>query len=273
MVGQLWIFNMSNELNLIKDLILDAVVKQEQASHPNPINRRAAKCFSQTDEDGITLEILRRLNCLSSGTYIEFGPGDGMENNTLILASLGWRGSWIGGQDLAWKYKPCKKLLFQKDWVTLESISNSISKALTHLEATNVDVVSMDLDGNDIYFTEKILNLGIRPKLFIVEYNAKFIPPVKFKIEYNPNFQWNGLDWFGASLSSYVELFESKDYQLVCCNSHTGANAFFVRKDLIGLFSDVPSDIRIIYAGPRYHGLHWFGHRQSFEVVESLFKD
>ena len=47
------------------------------------------KCFSQTDEDGITIEILRRIGCLEKGTFAEFGPGDGMENNTLILKSLG----------------------------------------------------------------------------------------------------------------------------------------------------------------------------------------
>ena len=264
---------MIDELLRIKDLVLDTVAKQEQAAHANPLNRRAAKCFSQTDEDGITLEILRRIDALHGGTYIEFGPGDGMENNTLILASLGWHGSWIGGQDLAWRYKPCKKLLFQKDWVTLSTIPAAIARAREHLAVDTVDVVSMDLDGNDIYFTEQILDLGIRPQLFIVEYNAKFIPPVKFKMDYNPDFQWNGTDWFGASLASYTELFERKGYRLVCCNSHTGANAFYVREDLMAVFSDVPRDLRDIYAGPRYHQMSWFGHRPSFEVVETLFRD
>jgi hypothetical protein len=264
---------MSEELAIIKDFVLDAVVKREQAAHINPLNRRAAKCFSQTDEDGITLEILRRLDCLEGGTYIEYGPGDGMENNTLILASLGWHGSWIGGQDLAWRYQPCKKMLFQKDWVTVDSIPIHIARARGHLNVSNVDVVSMDLDGNDIYFTEKILNLNIKPKLFIVEYNAKFIPPVRFQMDYNPDFQWNGTDWFGASLASYTEMFERHDYQLVCCNSHTGANAFYVRKDLMAAFNDVPTDIRDLYAGPRYHLMSWFGHRASFEVIETLFRD
>jgi hypothetical protein len=264
---------MIEELAKIRDLVLDTVAKQEQAAHTNPLNRRAAKCFSQTDEDGITLEILRRINALDKGTYIEFGPGDGMENNTLILASLGWRGSWIGGQDLAWRYRPCKKLLFQKEWVTLDTIPAAVARACEHLAVDTVDVVSMDLDGNDIYFTEQILGLGIRPKLFIVEYNAKFIPPVRFKMDYNPDFQWNGSDWFGASLASYTSLFERNGYCLVCCNSHTGANAFYVREDLMTAFSDVPTDIRDIYAGPRYQLMNCFGHRASLEVVETLFRD
>jgi len=149
----------------------------------------------------------------------------------------------------------------------------AIARAREHLAVDTVDVVSMDLDGNDIYFTEQILGLGIRPQLFIVEYNAKFIPPVKFKMDYNPDFQWNGTDWFGASLASYTDLFARNGYQLVCCNSHTGANAFYVRNDWMAVFGDVPTDIRDIYAGPRYHQMSWFGHRPSFEVIETLFRD
>jgi hypothetical protein len=44
----------------------------------------------------------------SSGGYnskqersLEFGVGDGTENNTLVLLSIGWRGAWVGGENLA----------------------------------------------------------------------------------------------------------------------------------------------------------------------------
>jgi hypothetical protein len=266
----------SNEfiaLRDIKDLLLDAVAKREKSSHINPLNRSAAKCFSQADEDGITLEILRRINCLYNGTYIEFGVGNGIENNTLILASLGWKGSWVGGEDLGWNYAPCKKLLYQKNWITLDTIPNIITNALTHLGVNNVDVISLDLDGNDIYFTETILKMGVTPKLFIVEYNAKFIPPVKFQIDYNPGHNWNGTDYFGASLTSFVELFEQYNYRLVCCNSHTGSNAFFIHRDFDCSFGDVPTDIKQLYAGPRYHLINYFSHQPSFDVIEKLFRD
>lgn len=82
----------------LRDLILDFQTKQLQISHPNPLNKFGKKCFSQSDEDGITLEIIRRIN-IESGVYAEFGVGNGLENNTLILASLGWKGFWVGGRN------------------------------------------------------------------------------------------------------------------------------------------------------------------------------
>jgi len=260
------------EVKNLRHVYLDTVVKQEQANHINPLNHRGQKCFSQTNEDGITLEILRRIDSQANGTYLEFGPGDGMENNTLILAALGWRGSWVGGQDLAWNYQLNNKMLFQKEWISLDTIALCIARARSYLGQSNIDVVSLDLDGNDIYFAEAILREQLRPKLFIVEYNGKFPPPVEFQIDYNPNHNWNGTDYFGASLTSFVKLFDQYGYRLVCCNSHTGANAFFINRGYDHAFQDVPHDINNIYVSPRYHSYH-VGHRQSFEVVEKLFRD
>jgi hypothetical protein len=117
---------------------------------------------------------------------------------------------------------------------------------MNHIQVNNVDVISLDLDGNDIYFVENLLSNNIRPKLFIVEYNAKFPPPVEFKITYDPKHIWKGDDYFGASLSSFDKLFSAFGYRLICCNSHTGANAFFIDKIYEKYFSDVPTDINKI---------------------------
>src|SRR5215471_2081035 len=80
------------ETRKLADLVLQFQTEKLQAEHPNPINRFGKKCFSQSDEDGITLEILRRIGRLDKGIYCEFGVGNGTENNTLVLAALGWRG-------------------------------------------------------------------------------------------------------------------------------------------------------------------------------------
>jgi hypothetical protein len=260
------------ELRTIKNFFIDTVVKQDQRKNNNPLNKYGHQCFSQNDEDGITLEILRRINHLDSGTYIEFGIGDGTENNTLILASLGWNGSWVGGQDLAWDYKPCKKLLFQKDWIVKDKISTYIDNALAHLKTDDIDVVSLDLDGNDIYFAEEILNSPITPKLFIVEYNGVFPPPVKFQIDYDDKHQWNHDSYFGASLSSYVEFFDQYDYRLVCCAPQGGLNAFFVHREFDWAFKDISTDINDLFVQPRYY-LYPKGHPKSIKVIENIFRD
>ena len=74
-------------------------------SHPNPLNRCGKKVFSQNEEDGITYEIIRRIG-VQNGVFAEFGVGDGLENNTILLALLGWKGFWVGGQELVINLPP-----------------------------------------------------------------------------------------------------------------------------------------------------------------------
>jgi hypothetical protein len=262
----------------LKDLkgVLDVLLSYEtsalQRSHPNPLNKFGTKCFSQTDEDGITLEILRRIDSVNDGTFAEFGVGDGTENNTLILKALGWKGFWVGGEELAFKTEENNhSFVYLRDWITLENIVELAERGRKALNAGKVDVISLDLDGNDFYFVEKLLSNGFNPKLFIVEYNAKFPPPVKWKISYDPQHVWNFDDYFGASLASFVELFEQHGFRLVCCNSHTGANAFFVRQEFMSAFADVPQDMKDIYVPPRYYLYRSFGHRRSLKTISKLF--
>jgi hypothetical protein len=88
---------LNREFLSFKGLYLQESSENRKNNHPNPLNRFGAKCFSQSDEDGITLEILKRIGSIEKGAFAEFGVADGTENNTLILLSLGWRGFWVGG--------------------------------------------------------------------------------------------------------------------------------------------------------------------------------
>ena len=130
--------------------------------------------------------------------------------------------------------------------------------------------MSLDLDGNDLYLVDAILHAGFKPKLFIVEYNAKFPPPVEFTIAYDAGHVWRANDYFGASLTSFVKLFARFGYMLVCCNAATGANAFFVHESYRDQFQDVPSDIRDVYQEPRYWLYGRYGHAQSVSTVERI---
>jgi hypothetical protein len=254
---------------IMNDLLLQQIIAERTATHLNSMVRYGKKCFSQMDEDGITLEIIRRLG-LEKGTYIELGVGDGLENNTLILASLGWQGFWVGAEELAFNYQESKKFRYFQQWISLENILTTIDEGLSYFNQKKPQVISLDLDGNDWYFVEAILNHTIHPDLFIVEYNAKFPPPVQFCIDYNPNHFWQGDDYFGASLSSFVNLFKHFDYSLICCNAATGANAFFVKTERLHLFPEVPDDINKIYSPPQYQLLNYFGHPPGPKVIEKI---
>lgn len=269
------IVRIPNQLRTLRDLILFQQTKELQATHPNPLNKFGRKCFSQSDEDGITLEILRRIGVLTGGVYAEFGVGNGTENNSLVLAAMGWRGFWVGGESLCFDYKRIsgKKFAYIKDWITRENIVALANRGLTMIGAKALDVISLDLDGNDIYLTETLLSQNLRPKLFIVEYNAKFPPPIEFKIAYDAKHLWQGDDYFGASLSSYDRLFKKFGYRLVCCNSQSGANAFFIDKEFEQHFTEVPVDVNDIYVEPRYHEYQKYGFNRSIKTIERLFDD
>lgn len=261
----------SNALAEMHDLLLEDSAIKWRKSSPNPLARCGQKSFSQNDEDGITLEILRRIG-LTNGTYAEYGVGNGLENNTLILASLGWKGFWVGGEALAFDVQSSRSLHYIRDWITLDNLYHLTLQGLNYLQVTTPNVVSLDLDGNDYHFVEHLLKNKISPALFIVEYNAKFIPPARFVMDYNPTHQWDGSDYYGASLTNYVELFSQYGYRLVCCNAQTGSNAFFVREEYAGCFADVPEAILDIYVEPRFYLYKKYGHPLSPKTIAQLVK-
>lgn len=249
------------------DLMLHKAFTEKQSAHPNPLNKSKFYGFSQNDEDGITLEIIKRIG-VKDGLFVEFGVGNGLENNTAILLAAGWKGAWFGSEELAFNLKNSSKLKlkFTKVWIKRSNIFN-----LYKSTAGNADVVSLDLDGNDIYLVDELLSNGIKPKLFIVEYNGKFPPSIEFKIEYNDTHTWNGSDYYGASLATFNKLFESHGYSLVCCNT-SGANAFFVHHSFRDKFNDVPNDISELYCEPFYFLKKHKMHPTSAKTLELLVK-
>lgn len=240
----------------------------QSTAHPNPLCKYGNKCFSQTDEDGITFEICRRIG-LAEGQFIEFGIGDGTENNTLALAAAGWSGTWFGNENLAFSTEG-SRIKYKQGWITLDNVFDIVLEA--GVDPPCVDLVSFDLDGNDYYMIDKLLTHGLKPKVFISEYNAKFMPPIRFKIELDESHRWNHDDYFGASLSSLDDLFSGHGYRLVCCNSASGANAFFVQSHYADLFADVPDGISNIYSPPNYNLLSSYGHRPSIKSIEHLIQ-
>jgi hypothetical protein len=244
--------------------------ERELRAAKNPLNGFGAKYFSQTDEDGIALEIIKRLG-IKTGTFAELGVGNGLENNTLILLSSGWRGFWIGGEDLAFNHKlNPKRFAFFKAWVTLENVAGLMKQDLESIAISELDVVSIDLDGNDFYITGELLKAGILPKLFILEYNAKFPPPIEWTVKYDATHSWDATDYQGASLASLASLLSEFSYTLICCNAATGANAFSVKNEYLLHFTDVPKSIDDIFVGCRYQLYQRWGHPPSPKTVERI---
>ena len=255
------------------DLLLDLNYQERRSKHKNEFAKKhAAKHFSQTDEDGITLEILRRLKKVDpdfNNRFVEFGVGDGLENNTLVLLSLGWSGCWFGGEELAFDNSSSKRLNFYRTWITKDNVASMCSRVLSDYLIKSFTVASLDLDGNDYYIIECILSAGYLPSLFICEYNALFPAEAQWSIEYDENFSWVGGPYFGTSLGKLVNLFSEFGYFLCACNIQTGANAFFVKNKFRPEFPDVSNDINDIYAPP-YYKIPRFHHGIDARLVSSI---
>ena len=250
---------------------LSSLYRSRQYEHANHFVRYGKNCYSQSDEDGLTLEIIKRIG-ISNGVFAEFGVGDGKENNTLILLGLNWRGFWCGGENLAFSIPNNSRLLYYKKWINKENICSLMKDGMQDLDEKTVDLISLDLDGNDLYFCENLLENGYKPKVFIVEYNAKFPPPLEFSIDYDPTHIWDDSDYQGASLQSFANLFEKFEYSLICCNAATGANAFFVQNIYSDLFPEVPKSIEDIYVDRNYSLIEKYGHKKSLKTIEIIIR-
>ncbi|MBN1850743.1 MAG: FkbM family methyltransferase [Deltaproteobacteria bacterium] len=214
---------------------LTTLRNESRSIEPGRILRHGYKVYSQNDEDGLINEIFRRIR-IKHQTFVEVGVGNGLENNTLCLLIQGWRGLWIEGNKdhcnfIQNKFRTAinkNKLTLCQSFVNTENINDLIERNGFHGE---IDLLSIDIDGND-YHIFKVID-AICPRVTMIEYNSKFPPPVKWVMKYNPQHLYDSTDYFGASLKSYEILFAQKGYSLIGCNI-TGANAFFIRNDLVG---------------------------------------
>ena len=258
----------------LKDIYLLNTYALKANKAKNEFVKYGAKCFSQSDEDGITLEIVNRLKLDKNSFFAEFGVGDGLENNTSILAALRWKGLWVGNDNLKIPNQILEpQINYIKTWITKDNISDVCNEYLNKNKINNFDLISIDLDGNDFYLVEELFRNKINPKVFIVEYNSHFPPPIEFIIKYNENHVYNGDAYFGASLQSYNNLFNDNGYFLVCCNLFTGANAFFIKDEYKKLFPELPQNINDIYIRPNFHLPKNFGYKHTLETYKAILKD
>lgn len=208
--------------------------KERLATSKKILSGHGYKVFSQSDEDGIINEIFRRIG-VASKTFVEFGVGNGLENNTVALLYDGWSGLWIEGsselcREIEAGFKTAIKsgqLNLRNSFVTPDNINKLISEEINFSE---IDLLSVDIDGNDAHVFDRIT--CVSPRVIVFEYNAKFGPSLSYCMAYDSNYGWSKTDRFGASLKYLERLLSRNGYSCVGCNI-VGTNAFFVRNDLL----------------------------------------
>ena len=250
---------------------LEDLKRSPRYQDPKSLIPHGYTLYSQGEEDGMICEIFKRIG-VTNKTFVEFGAEYGLQNNTLALLFEEWRGLWIEGGDRSAKriFETFGNTIKQgrlkviHSFVTRENINDLIGSAGF---AGEIDLLSVDIDGNDFHVLEAIT--CVKPRVIVVEYNAKFPPHLFYCMAYDATHSWKGDDCYGASLK-YMEVGISRlGYNLVGC-SLSGANAFFVRTDLVGDKFLAPFTAENHYEPPRHQfGSLASGHAASARTLET----
>ena len=219
----------------LSDYYINEILKSDKYKDEKRLEKFGYKVFSQNDEDGIVNEIFNRIGTTNK-FFVEFGVQDGLESNCHFLLFQGWNGLFIEG-DINYFNKinenfknpiSNKSLTVLNKFITAENINEILSNSRAK-EINDIDLLSIDIDGNDYYIFDAI-NV-VKPRVVVIEYNAKFPPPIEWVMPYEPTYIWDGSDKMGVSLETLTKLADKKGYRLVGTN-FTGSNAFFVKKEL-----------------------------------------
>jgi len=244
------------------------------------INLHEEKIYSQNGEDGILEFIFSKIGTTNKFS-VEFGVGNGFECNTVyLLEKKGWTGLMMdygADQNIQWKEvmkkawsnrnkgfsdnlkkytKFSKKIIKRKERsmhlkldiknerITAENIQNLFQK---YQVPENFDLLSIDIDYNDFWVWRAITKF--HPRVLVIEFNSS-IPPNESKVvPYDADAQWDGTNYFGASLLALKKLGLEKNYTLLGCDNN-GVNAFFCKNDLVKNFKI--NDIENLYRSPKY---------------------
>jgi hypothetical protein len=204
-----------------------------------PLREAGLRVFSEVDEDGILLFLLAVVG-IGRGRFVDIGAGDCItaSNCANLALNLGFHGLFVDGNHDAIEvgrrlyashpdtrtYPPMTGHAF----VTRENVDEVIRGAGFEGE---IDVLSIDIDGNDYWIWEAIT--CVRPRTVVIETQVEYgLQDVC--APYRADFDWRKAgagQVLGASPAAMQRLGEQLGYRLVGGNRY-GFNAFFLRNDL-----------------------------------------
>lgn len=244
-----------------KHLKLSYQKSRESGEAPLAFSDVGFRCYSQNDEDGILLYLFAMIG-ETNKRCVEICAGDGFQCNTAnLLLNHGWEGLLLDGDpgnvrrgrrffrwDLRTRRWPPE---FIYAWVTRDNINSLIEE---HGFSGPIDLLSLDLDGNDYWIWQAITETS--PRVVVLECNDILGSEKSLTIPYSDDFVAEyteyGSDYVGASLRAFVKLGRTKDYRLVGCEKF-GFNLFFMRNDVgVELFPEIDPGSCLSHPRSRY---------------------
>ena len=223
-----------------KQLIGFFAPKRRKAEHL--INQHEYRVFSQHREDGIIDYLLNSIG-QEIGTFVEFGFAPDQCNCLNLAVNRRHSGLFMDGNPahcsnaiVAFKQLGLKGIEVRNTFINRDNINSLIRDANISGE---IDVLSVDVDGNDYWLWQTID--CIEPRIVVIEYNATFGPTKKVSIPYDRDFvrydaHASGF-YHGCSLAAIEHLGKIKGYRLVGVDE-TGVDAFLVKNELC---ADIPT--------------------------------
>lgn len=191
-----------------------------------------SRTYSQYGEDGIIARIFEVIGT-TSRVCVEVGAWDGFHlSNVANLWTKGWKGVLIECdaarfQELERNTKGHKCICVNA--AVTAAGDSTIEAILGRTGTTAVDLLSIDVDGDDYYLFESLRRF--RPRVVIVEYNPTI--PAHVDLFAAPG------NYFGCSVAALERLAAERRYRLV---SVTDTNAFFVVEEEFPKFAEYDTE-------------------------------
>jgi hypothetical protein len=197
--------------------------------------------FSQHGEDGVLLYLFSLIG-FEKREVVEICAGDGVECNAAnLIVNYGFRGLLFDGVEIN-KIKSdqfykkhrssfARRPIFKNVWITKDNVNSLIEEEGFKGE---IDLLSIDLDGNDYWIWDSLS--VVSPRVVVIEINPDLGARDVLTIEYQESYA-GGVEsgYAGASIKALENLGKSKGYSLIYVESH-GINAFFMKDSIIPKF-------------------------------------
>lgn len=196
------------------------------------------KVYSEFEEDGILVYIFSIIGTTNK-RVIEICAGDGVECMAAnLIINHGWEGLLFDGNkqqvEKGIKFYASHPLtsyhppVFKNTWITKENANSVISE---NGFIGEIDLLSVDMDGNDYYIMDAID--VVMPRVIICETHNIIPGELALTIPYRSDFKRSNEhpDFMGVSLFGMQKLLRKKGYRLIGSHRH-GFNAIFMRDGL-----------------------------------------